>query len=357
MTADAARPRWTCWSSAAGRPAWRWATSWRSGTCGSRSWTPARRSGLRGARAGTRCGCSPPAAYDNLPGLPFPAAADTYPGKDDVADYLRAYAAEFELPVRLDTTVTSLARAGDGSYLVKAGADALEARPGGRRHRAVPGAVHPACRGGPPAGRAPAAQRRLPTPGAAAARPGARRRRGELRLPDRPGAVRDPDGGALGRQADPHRAAAAAGTRRLVVGLGPAAGPRDRGLAAGTAAGRPRPDRGSRPAAAGPPPRHHDSGPGSTPWPAATSASPTAPTAEYDAVVWATGFTHGRLVDRRPGRHRRARAAAAVARESLPSPGLYTLGRSWQHTRGSALLGWVGNDAAFLAEQIASRAG
>ena len=49
-----------------------------------------------------------PGRYDNLPGLPFPAAADTYPGKDDVADYLQAYAAEFGLPVRLNTTVTSL---------------------------------------------------------------------------------------------------------------------------------------------------------------------------------------------------------------------------------------------------------
>ena len=34
-----------------------------------------------------------PGRYDNLPGLPYPASADSYPGKDDVADYLRAYAA------------------------------------------------------------------------------------------------------------------------------------------------------------------------------------------------------------------------------------------------------------------------
>src|SRR3954463_8363369 len=61
--------------------------------------------------------------YDNLPGLPFPADADSYPGKEAVADYLRTYAEQFELPVRLETTVTSLARAGDGSYLVKAGAE------------------------------------------------------------------------------------------------------------------------------------------------------------------------------------------------------------------------------------------
>jgi hypothetical protein len=33
----------------------------------------------------------------------------------------------------------------------------------------------------------------------------------------------------------------------------------------------------------------------------------------------------------------------------------YLLGQTWQHTPGSALIGWVGNDAAFLAEQIAWR--
>ena len=65
--------------------------------------------------------------YDNLPGLPFPAAPDAYPGKDDVADYLQAYAAKFELPVRLSTKVTSLTR-GDGGYVAKAGGEALEAR-------------------------------------------------------------------------------------------------------------------------------------------------------------------------------------------------------------------------------------
>ena len=37
------------------------------------------------------------------------------------------------------------------------------------------------------------------------------------------------------------------------------------------------------------------------------------------------------------------------------SPGLYPLGQTWQYTRGSALIGWVGNDVAFLAEQIAWR--
>jgi putative flavoprotein involved in K+ transport len=35
-------------------------------------------------------------------------------------------------------------------------------------------------------------------------------------------------------------------------------------------------------------------------------------------------------------------------------PGLYFLGLSWQHTRGSALLGFVNHDAAHLADQIAT---
>jgi choline dehydrogenase-like flavoprotein len=34
-----------------------------------------------------------PAQYDALPGMAFPAPADTYPTKDPVADYLQAYAA------------------------------------------------------------------------------------------------------------------------------------------------------------------------------------------------------------------------------------------------------------------------
>ena len=65
--------------------------------------------------------------YDNLPGLPFPAGPDTYPGKDDVASYLQAYAAKFGLPVRLNTNVTSLTRSG-GGYVAKAGGEVLEAR-------------------------------------------------------------------------------------------------------------------------------------------------------------------------------------------------------------------------------------
>src|SRR5689334_12701096 len=54
-----------------------------------------------------------PAQYDGLPSLAFPAAADTYPTAAEVADYLRAYATRFELPVLLNTRVTRLSRDGD----------------------------------------------------------------------------------------------------------------------------------------------------------------------------------------------------------------------------------------------------
>ena len=37
-----------------------------------------------------------PSQYSNLPGMPFPAPADHYPTKDEVADYLRTYAARFD---------------------------------------------------------------------------------------------------------------------------------------------------------------------------------------------------------------------------------------------------------------------
>src|SRR6185437_8659567 len=55
-----------------------------------------------------------PTQYDSLPGMPFPGPADTYPTKDPVADYLKAYAAAFSLPVRLNARVTHLGKTADG---------------------------------------------------------------------------------------------------------------------------------------------------------------------------------------------------------------------------------------------------
>jgi putative flavoprotein involved in K+ transport len=68
------------------------------------------------------------------------------------------------------------------------------------------------------------------------------------------------------------------------------------------------------------------------------------------AIVWATGFRLDHsfvdvpVFDSAGGvEHDRGVTAA---------PGLYFLGLSWQHTRGSALLGWVEEDAEYIADQI-----
>ena len=55
------------------------------------------------------------AQYDALPGMAFPAPADTYPTKDEAADYLVAYAHRFDLPVLLNCAVERLTGAGAAS--------------------------------------------------------------------------------------------------------------------------------------------------------------------------------------------------------------------------------------------------
>ena len=67
------------------------------------------------------------AQNDGLPGKPFPAPFDTYPNKDDVADFLRDYAAEFELPVRLNSKVTALSRTDEG-YVAETASGRIEAK-------------------------------------------------------------------------------------------------------------------------------------------------------------------------------------------------------------------------------------
>jgi putative flavoprotein involved in K+ transport len=58
-----------------------------------------------------------PSQYSGLPGMPFPSPKDTYPSKDDVAAYLESYVSAFDLPVRCNARVTSLTEH-DGGYLV-----------------------------------------------------------------------------------------------------------------------------------------------------------------------------------------------------------------------------------------------
>jgi putative flavoprotein involved in K+ transport len=61
-----------------------------------------------------------PARYDALEGMPFPAPARSFPTKDQVAEYLEAYATQFQLPVRTGVRVDRLWR-DNGRFVVAAG--------------------------------------------------------------------------------------------------------------------------------------------------------------------------------------------------------------------------------------------
>jgi putative flavoprotein involved in K+ transport len=67
-----------------------------------------------------------PRRYDALDGMPFPGAANDFPTKDEMADYLEAYAARHHLPVRTGTRVQRLTRR-DDRYVVETNDRNLEA--------------------------------------------------------------------------------------------------------------------------------------------------------------------------------------------------------------------------------------
>src|SRR3954447_6555736 len=54
-----------------------------------------------------------PRAYDSLPGLEFPGDPDGYPSGAEALAYLQAYAAHFDLPVRVGTPAKRITREGD----------------------------------------------------------------------------------------------------------------------------------------------------------------------------------------------------------------------------------------------------
>jgi len=67
-----------------------------------------------------------PARFDGLPGSKFPAPPDSFPGKDQLADYLEAYGREQRLPIRTGVRALSLLRSGDG-YRLETSAGTIEA--------------------------------------------------------------------------------------------------------------------------------------------------------------------------------------------------------------------------------------
>ena len=67
-----------------------------------------------------------PAKFAGLPGLPNPGPPNSFPTKDEMADYLEAYARHFALPVRAGVRVDRLSRQGH-RFLVVAGTQRFEA--------------------------------------------------------------------------------------------------------------------------------------------------------------------------------------------------------------------------------------
>ena len=291
------------------------------------------------------------ADYDGLPGLPFPAPAGSYPGKDAVADYLEAYARTFDLPVRLGTRITRL-RWVDGLFAVETTTGPLTAR------RVV------VATGPFSAPRIPEMGSRL-APDVVQVHSAGYRRPGDLPQ----GHVLVVGAGNSGVQIA-EELSATGRTVSLAIGTRPRTVPqrslgrdlfwwltrtgliratvdsrvghrlRDRELVIGTS-WRALSERGVRllPRAVSAIGR--------------TVALADGTTTEVDAVVWATGFradtswieVPGAIVD----------GAPAHVRGVSPVPGLFFLGLPWQHTRGSALLGFVGEDAAWLADRLAAR--
>ena len=288
-----------------------------------------------------------PRRYDALPGLAFPGDPDGYPTRDEVVAYLERYAAHFRLPIELSSPVRSLRKDGDG-FVLEAGekrvlADQVVVATGPFQ---VPNT--PVFAGG-------LADELFQMHSAGYRRP--------ADIPE--GRVLVVGGGntgfqiakELGASRDVHLAIGSRQTPLPQRLLG-----RDLfwwltklGLLSKTVESR-----------IGRRARSRDTLIGSSPRDVKRHGVQVRPRAvraegrtigfadgselEVDAVIWATGYRPDHSWIELPiqgddGRLRHRRGVTEV-------PGLYFLGLSWQHTRGSALLGFVADDAAFIAAQI-----
>jgi putative flavoprotein involved in K+ transport len=293
-----------------------------------------------------------PVRYDSLPGRAFPGDPDSYPGRDDVVAYLTDYAREFELPVELGSRVRAV-REGERGYLVALDDRSYEAdqvviatgpfqipRVPAIAERLEPGITqfHSSAYRGPqdvPVG--PVLVVGGGNTGYQIAEELARTNKVHLSIGARqtplPQRILGRDlfryleaTGLMGKTIE-SRIGRRMQQRETLIGSSPRAARRRHGIEL----------HGRSSEVSGSEVRFDDGG----------RLSP-------GAVIWATGFeldhslvqlpvfdTDGRLV------HRRGVTA---------SPGLYFLGMPWQHTRGSALLGWVEDDAQHIADKIGALA-
>jgi putative flavoprotein involved in K+ transport len=293
-----------------------------------------------------------PAQYNGLPGMPFPCQPDTYPGKDAVAAYLKAYAAEFELPVMLNSRVTQLHKTAEG----------FEVRTQDETYRARQVAV----------ATGPFQVPFVPPAAQALDSSVTQLHSAEYRNPDArpPGPVLVVGGGnsgfqiaeelaRVGRQVDlsiaakmpmlPQRFAGKdlfwwlTKLRALRISVESRLGRRmsSRDFVIGSSRRRLRAAGVRfRPAVAG--------ADGHT----VRFADGTS--LDVGIVIWATGYRSDYSWIGIPGVIRDGRV---IHRRGVTEiPGLYFLGLSWQYTRGSALLGFVDDDAAYLAGLITASA-
>ncbi len=289
-----------------------------------------------------------PRRYDALPGLAFPGDPDGYPTRDEVAVYLEQYAATFELPITFNSAVRSLTRK-NGRFVV--GLDDRQIVAG-----QVVVATGPFQVPNVPAVAAGLAPEVFQTHSIAYRKPSD--------LPE--GRVLVVGGGNTGFQiakelSGTHPVHLAVGSRQTplpqrVLGrdlfwwltklgllektvdsrVGRRARDRDTLIGSSPRELRRRYGVGLKPRVVGASGRTVSFADGSG--------------LEIDAVIWATGYRPDHSWIELPvldsdGLLRHRRGVTDV-------PGLYFLGLSWQHTRGSALLGWVKQDAAFIAAQL-----
>src|SRR5262245_32638949 len=291
-----------------------------------------------------------PAQYNALPGMPFPGPPDTYPTKDPVADYLRDYATAFNLPVRLNARVTHL-RATAGSFEIHTHTDVFRARQvvvatGPFQVPFVP----------------PAAQR-LDGPVAQLHSAGYR---SPQSLP--PGPVLVVGGGNSGFQIAEELAAAGRRVDLSIATKQPVLPQRLAGkdlfwwltrlrlmrVSTESRLGR---RMSSRDFIIGSSRRRLDKKgvrfrPRLTGADGRTAQLADGSTLDAGVVIWATGYRPDHSWIHVPGVVQHGQVAHR--RGVTEVPGLYFLGLTWQHTRGSALLGFVNDDAAYLAGRIAA---
>ena len=295
-----------------------------------------------------------PRAYSALPGLPLPSDPDGYPTKDEIADYLERYAIHFDLPVLTETGIRSLTRVNRGFRARTDVSEIIDAR-------AVVLAT-----GALQQPEIPSISRGL-SPDVLQLTSESYKRPDQIPF----GGVLVVGDGATGRQiavelAATHKVLLAAGRPRRVspqrilgksifwwmdrLGILRASRETPIGRYLMNADPFPGKDLGLkrlRPRGVRLVNRLLDVD-------GKDVGFASGETAEVDAVVWATGYKDDSRWVAIP-EVKDPRGGFVHWRGISPVPGLYFIGRSWQWTRGSALLAGVGDDAFYVVSQIAER--